>query len=75
MPYPYGVVVYPLPQPLLVGESDLRACGPLASFSINLVRSAVTPEGSVYISRADNVVRMWVQLVMCIMWVCATKGT
>ena len=35
--------------------SDVPACGPPAS-------SAVTPAGSVYKSRGDNVVRMWVPL-------------
>ena len=56
------VVVYPLPWPLLVGESDVPACGPPASFSVHLASSAVTPAGSVHKSRGDNVVRMWVQL-------------
>ena len=44
------------------GESDVPACGPLASFSVHLASSAVTPAGSVHKSRGDNVVRMWVQL-------------
>ena len=44
------------------GESDVPACGPPASFSVHLASSAVTPAGSVHKSRADNVVRMWVQL-------------
>ena len=56
------VVVYPLPWPLLVGESDVPACGSPASFSVHLASSAVTPAGSVHKSRGDNVVRMWVQL-------------
>ena len=56
------VVVYPLPWPLLVVESDVPACGPPASFSVHLASSAVTPAGSVHKSRGDSVVRMWVQL-------------
>ena len=44
------------------GESDVPACGPLASFSVHLTCSAVTPAGSVHKSSGDNVVRMWVQL-------------
>ena len=47
---------------LLVVESDVRACGLPASFSVHLASSAVTPAGSVDKSRGDNVVRMWVQL-------------
>ena len=31
-----------------VGESDLPACGPLASLSVNLASNAVTPAGSVH---------------------------
>ena len=45
-----------------MGESDVPACGPLASFSVHLASSAVTPAGSVHKFRGDNVVRMWVQL-------------
>ena len=44
------------------GGSDLPACGPPASFSVQLASSAVTLAGSVHKSRGDNVVRMWVQL-------------
>ena len=44
------------------GESDVPACGPPARFSVHLASSAVTPAGSVHISRGDNVVRMWVLL-------------
>ena len=44
------------------GESDVHACGPPASFSVHLPNSAVNPAGSVYKSRGDNVVCMWVQL-------------
>ena len=63
--YPFNIhvfVVYPLPCPLLVGESDVPACGPPAGFSVHLASSAVTPAWSVHKSRGDNVVRMWVQL-------------
>ena len=56
------VVVYPFPCPFLVGESDVPACDPPASFSVHLASSAVAPAGSVHKSRGDNVVRMWVQL-------------
>ena len=45
-----------------MGESDLPARGPPASFSAHLASSASTPAGSVHISRGDNVVRMRVQL-------------
>ena len=38
------------------------ARGPPASLSVHLDSSAVTPAGSVHKSRADNVVRMWMQL-------------
>ena len=48
--------------PLLVGESDVPACGPPASFSVHLAIRAVTPAGSVHKSRGDNVMGMWVQL-------------
>ena len=48
--------------PCNLGESDVPACGPPASFSVHLASSAVTPAGSVHKSRGDNVVRMWVQL-------------
>ena len=36
-------------------ESELSACGPLASFSIQLASSSVTPAGSVHKFRSDNV--------------------
>ena len=45
-----------------MGESDLPACDPPASFSVLLASSAVTPAGSVHKSRGDNMVCMWVQL-------------
>ena len=35
------VVVYPLWQPLLVGESDLPVCGPPTSFSVHLASSVI----------------------------------
>ena len=44
------------------GEPDLPACGPPASFSVNLATSAVTPAGSVHKSRGGHVEPMWVQL-------------
>ena len=40
-------IVYPLPYPLQMGDSDLPARGPPASFSVHLASSAVTPAGSV----------------------------
>ena len=48
--------------PCYWGESDPPVCGPAASFSVYLARSAVTPTGSVHKARGDNVVRMWVKL-------------
>ena len=44
------------------GESDYSAFGPPASISLYLASSSITPAGSVYKSRGDSVVRMWVQL-------------
>ena len=45
-------------------KSELPACGPPGCFSVHLASSAVTPAGSVHKSRGDNVVRMWVQLML-----------
>ena len=56
------VVIFPLPCPLLMGESDLPACGTLANLSVYLASSIVTPAVSVHKSRGNNVVCMWVQL-------------
>ena len=53
-------------------ESDPPACGPPASFSFHLVSSAVTPAGSVYKSRGDNVGA--VEEMMCVEYVSVTKG-
>ena len=47
-----------LPTPMTLGESDVPACGPPASWSVHLASSAVTPAGSVHKSRGDNVVCM-----------------
>ena len=47
------------PWPFLVG---LLACGPPSISSVHLASSSVIPERSVHKSRADNVVRMWMQL-------------
>ena len=58
--------------PCLWGESDHPAFGPPASLSLSMVKSSITPVGSVHKSRGDTVVRMWVQLkrwcVSCV-WV------
>ena len=43
-----------------MGESDVPARGPPASFSVHLVSSAVIPAGSVLKSRGDNVVLLCV---------------
>ena len=60
--------------PLLVGESDISACGPSASFSIHLTSSAVTPAGSVHKFSGDKGVRMWVQLKRwCVVYVSVTE--
>ena len=68
------IVVYPLPWPLLVGKVWYVVCGPPASFSSHLASSDVTPARSVHKSRGDNVVRMRVQLKMCVVYVSVTKG-
>ena len=49
------VVVYPLHQLLIVGESDLPACGPSVIFSVHLASCAVTPVGFVHKSMGDHV--------------------
>ena len=51
-----------MPNSNLLCECDLPACGPPASFSVQLASSDVNPSGSVHKSRGDNVVRIWVQL-------------
>ena len=45
--------------PCYWGETDLPACGPPASFSVQLASKAVTPVGSVHKSRGDNVVSIY----------------
>ena len=57
---------------MLVGESDLPACGPPVSFSVRLASSAVTPVGSVHTSRGDNVGA--VEEMMCVVYVSVTRG-
>ena len=47
---------------LASGGVRCSACGQPASFTVYLASSAVTPAGSVHISRGDNVVPTWVQL-------------
>ena len=44
--------------PCLWGKSDHPAFGTLASLSLHLASSSITPAGSVHKSRGDNVVRM-----------------
>ena len=39
------LLVYPLPWPLLVGESNVPTCGPTDSFSVHLTSSAVHSGG------------------------------
>ena len=51
-------------------KSNLPACGPPASFSVHSASSAVTLAWSVYESRGDNGVGMWVQLKRCVSCVC-----
>ena len=46
------------------GKYNLPACGPPASFSLNLASSALTPAGSVHKSRGDNVGT--VEEMMCV---------
>ena len=57
------------------GESDVPACGPPASFSVQLACSAVTPAGSVHKSG----VTMWCvygcsEEMMCVVCVDVTEG-
>ena len=40
------------------GQFDLTACGVPTSFSVHLASSTITPAGSVFKSRGDNLVRM-----------------
>ena len=54
-----------------MGESDVPACGPPASFPVHLASSAVTPAGSVHKSRGDNVGA--VEEMMCVMCVDVTE--
>ena len=49
------LVVYPLLDPCLWGESDHAVFGPPASLSLHLASSSITPAGSVHKSRGDNV--------------------
>ena len=58
------LVVYPLPWPLLVGESNVPTCGPTASSSFHLTSSAVTLAGSVHKSRGAYVGA--VEEMMCV---------
>ena len=60
----------PTPMTLVVGGSTMFPL--VASFSVHLASSAVTPAGSVHKSRGDNVVRMWVQFDVC--RVCCYRG-
>ena len=48
--------------PCLWGESDHHASGPSANLSHHLASSSTIPSWSVYKSRGDNVMRMWVEL-------------
>ena len=47
-----------------MGEFDVPACGPPASFCVHLASSAVPPAGSVHKSRGDNVGA--VEEMMCV---------
>ena len=51
------------------GESDLPACGPSASFSVNPASGAVTP--MVSCTRGDNVGE--VKEMMCVVYVSVTE--
>ena len=55
-----------------MGESDVPACGPPASFSVHLTSSAVTPAGSVHESRGDNVGA--IEEMMCVVRMDVTEG-
>ena len=61
---------------MLVGESDVPACGPPASFSVHLASSAVTPAGSVHKSRGDRcgAYVSAVEEMMCVVCVDVTEG-
>ena len=54
-----------------VGQSDLPACDPAASFSVHLAINAVNPTRYAHKSRGDNVGA--VEEMMCVMSVSATK--
>ena len=66
------VGVYPLLRPLLVGVANLPACGPLASFSVHLANSAVTPAGSVH--KFSGAYVGAVEEMMCDVCVDVTEG-
>ena len=50
-------------------EYNHPAFGPPASVSLHLASSSLTPAGTVYKSRGDSVVRMWVKLKIWCVWV------
>ena len=53
-----------LPTPFTLASGG-GAIFPFASFTLHLAGSSVTLAGSVYKSRGDNVVCMWMQLKRC----------
>ena len=56
------------------GESELPVCGSPAIFSVHLASSAVTPAGSVHISRGDNMYMGAVEEIMCVVYVSGYRG-
>ena len=65
-------------QSLVLGESDNPAFGSSARLSLHLAISSNISVGSVYKSKGDHVVRVWVQLmveeIMCVVCVDVTEG-
>ena len=64
-------VVYPLPWPLLMGESHVPVCSPPTRLTIHLASSVVTPSWYVHKSKDKNVVLCMYKediMVMNVIW-------
>ena len=62
----------PIPMTLAMGESEVPACGPPASFSDHLPSSAVTPAG--YVHKSSGAYVCAVEEMMCVVCVSVTEG-